>query len=125
MKKILLALLILFSLFDAAGAAPFQAVTDSQGVLIGYKDVAEGRFIGLDPGHRHTQRVQDWIARGNTLIPADPVSEPARAEKIRRDPSYPTSQEFLEAQIRCRYDRDCSALDAIRSRILELESKYP
>jgi len=90
--------------------------------------LSDGRVLTVpnDMGNRDRRALQQWVdTQGGIIQAADPVPEPARVEKIRRDPSYPTSQEFLEAQIRCRYDRDCSALDAIRSRILELESKYP
>ncbi len=70
-----------------------------------------------------------WITAFGLWIPAfalaDPAPEPTRLEKIRRDPSYPSTKEYMEAQIHCRYDLDCSALDALYSRIKRLESQYP
>ena len=80
------------------------------------------------PGNRANadrRALQKWVARGNTIAPADPAPEPTRLEKIRRDPSYPSAPEFMEAQIHCRYDLDCSALDALSSRIKLLEDQYP
>ncbi|TDJ51197.1 MAG: hypothetical protein E2O42_03615 [Nitrospina sp.] len=78
-----------------------------------------------DLANRHRRALQKWVNSGNTIAPADPAPEPTRQEKIRRDPSYPSADEFMEAQIHCRYDSDCSALDALYSRIKRLESQYP
>lgn len=78
-----------------------------------------------DMANRHRRALQKWVNRGNAIAPADPVPEPTRQEKIRRDASYPSADEFMEAQLHCRYDSDCSALDALYSRIKRLESQYP
>ncbi len=79
-----------------------------------------------DMGNRDRRALQQWVdTQGGIIQAADPVPKPARVEKIRRDPTYPSAEEFMEAQIHCRYDLDCSALDALSSRIKLLENQYP
>jgi hypothetical protein len=31
--------------------------------------------VPLDPANRHYQAIQEWVAEGNTIEPADPVEE--------------------------------------------------
>lgn len=91
-------------------------------------DFIDGTVVTVpnDMGNRERRALQKWVdSQAGSVQAVDPAPEPTRATKIRRDPLYPSPQEYLEAEIRCRYDLDCSALDTIRSAILVLESKYP
>lgn len=126
MRFILILLIFLFPVTGWTEASISSAKLNRDGSI--QTGLSDGRVLTVpnDMGNRDRRALQQWVdTQGGIIQAADPVPEPARLEKIRRDPFYPTSQEFLEAQIHCRYDLDCSALDAIRSRILELESKYP
>ena len=93
--------------------------------------MADGRYFKLQHHFRqfslvHRRALQQWLdTQGGNIQAADPVPEPARVEKIRRDPAYPSAEEFMEAQFHCRYDLDCSALDNLYSRMKRLESQYP
>ncbi len=106
-----------------------QPITSAQFTQSGMIHVTldDGRAFDVpdDMANRHRRALQKWVNRGNAIAPADPAPEPTRQEKIRRGPSYPSADEFMEAQIHCRYDSDCSALDALYSRIKLLERQYP
>ena len=126
MKRILFTLIFILYAASAWAVHPITSAhfTESGMIRITLKD---GRVMDVpdNMANRHRRALQKWVNRGNAIAPADAAPEPTRQEKMRNDPSYPSAQEFMEAQIHCRYDSDCSALDALYSRIKLLKSQYP
>ncbi len=125
MKRIVVVLLILLWVAPPASAGILSAKFIEGGAIRVITDDGRTLVVPNDVANRHRRALQKWVNRGNAIAPADPAPEPTRQEKIRRDPSYPSAKEYMEAQIHCRYDLDCSALDALYSRIKLLESQYP
>ncbi len=129
MRKIYLAIILIMvwaTAHPSWAAHPIASAKFIDGATIQVV-MNDGRVIHIpdDMANRHRRALQKWVNGGNAIAPADPAPEPTRLEKIRRDPSYPSAHEFMEAQIHCRYDLDCSALDALSSRIKRLENRYP
>lgn len=129
MRKFYLAVILIMLWATAHPSWAAHPITSAQFTESGMIHVVmdDGRQFDVpdDPANRHRQMVAEWVNSGNAVAPAAPAPKPTRLEKIRRDPSYPSTGEFMEAQIHCRYDLDCSALDALYSRIKLLESQYP
>ncbi len=129
MRKIYLAIILIVLWATAHPSWAAHPIASAQFTEGGYIRVTmnDGRTLIVpdDRANRHRRALQKWVNGGNAIAPADPAPEPTRLEKIRRDPSYPSAHEFIEAQIHCRYDLDCFALDALSSRIKRLENRYP
>lgn len=126
MKRIIFALIFCLFTVPAVAGHPIASAQFTETGMI-HVTMGDGRQFEVpdNMANRHRRALQKWVNRGNAIAPADPAPEPTRQEKIRRDPSYPSAEEFMEAQIHCRYDSDCSALDGLYSRIKRLEGQYP
>ncbi len=125
MKRIVVVLLILLWVPPGATAGILSAQFIDGGSIRVITGDGRTLIVPNDVANRHRGALQKWVNSGNTIAPADPPPVKTRQERIRRDPTYPSADEFMEAQLHCRYDSDCSGLDAIHFRIKQLESKYP
>ena len=126
MRFILILLILLLPVKGWAEPSISSAKLNRDGSI--QTGLSDGRVLTVpnDMGNRDRRALQQWLdTQGGNIQAADPVPEPARVEKIRRDPAYPSAEEFMEAQFHCRYDLDCSALDNLYSRMKRLESQYP